>query len=67
MWAIGSAGTNYPRKWITDSFPDVTGKVMVPILAMSGYWEVTFGNQRMRLDTRAACDMKLRFQGVRAP
>jgi len=45
---------------------DVTGKVMVPILAMSGYWEVTFGGQRIRLDTRAELDeiqRKIRDRG----
>jgi Icc-related predicted phosphoesterase len=31
---------------------DVTGKVLVPILAMPGHWEVTFGGQRLRLETR---------------
>ena len=31
---------------------DVTGKVLVPILAMPGYWEVTFGGERRRLDSR---------------
>jgi hypothetical protein len=45
---------------------DVTGKVMVPILDMSGHWEVTFGNQRMRLDTKAELDeiqRKIRDRG----
>jgi len=32
---------------------DVTGKVLVPILAMPGYWEVSFGGQRMRPRTSA--------------
>src|SRR5580700_78132 len=45
---------------------DVTGKVMVPILAMPGHWEVTFANQRMRLETRAELDeiqRKIRDRG----
>jgi uncharacterized protein len=45
---------------------DVTGKVMVPILDMSGHWEVTFGHQRMRLDTKAELDeiqRKIRDRG----
>jgi Icc-related predicted phosphoesterase len=45
---------------------DVTGKAMVPILAMPGHWEVTFGNQRMRLETRAELDeiqRKIRDRG----
>jgi hypothetical protein len=24
MWAIGSAGTNYPKKWITDWMAGIT-------------------------------------------
>jgi len=40
---------------------DVTGKVMVPILAMPGHWEVTFANQRMRLETKAELDEYLRL------
>ena len=46
---------------------DVTGKVMVPILAMPGYWEVTFGGQRIRLETRAELDeiqRKIRDRGL---
>src|SRR5271165_1457345 len=35
---------------------DVTGKVLVPILAMPGYWEVTFGGKRLRLETKAELD-----------
>jgi len=35
---------------------DVTGKALIPILAMPGYWEVTFGGQRLRLDTQAELD-----------
>src|ERR1700722_1741492 len=31
---------------------DVTGKVMVPIVAHHGYWEVTVRGERMRLDRR---------------
>jgi Icc-related predicted phosphoesterase len=45
---------------------DVTGKVMVPILAMPSHWEVTFANQRMRLETRAELDeiqRKIRDRG----
>src|SRR5437773_12493030 len=35
---------------------DVTGKVLVPILAMPGYWEVSFGGQRLRLETETELD-----------
>jgi Icc-related predicted phosphoesterase len=45
---------------------DVTGKVLVPILAMPGYWEVTFGGQRLRLETKAELDeiqRKIRDRG----
>lgn len=31
---------------------DVTGKVMVPIVAYPGYWEVTIRGERLRLETR---------------
>lgn len=31
---------------------DVTGKVMVPIVARNGYWEVTLRGERLRLETR---------------
>src|ERR1700722_397717 len=31
---------------------DVTGKVMVPIIAYPGYWEVTIRGERRRLETR---------------
>jgi uncharacterized protein len=31
---------------------DVTGKIMVPIVAYPGYWEVTVRGERMRLDSR---------------
>src|ERR1700744_2390285 len=45
---------------------DVTGKVLVPILAMPGYWEVTFGGERLRLETKAELDdvqRKIRDRG----
>jgi uncharacterized protein len=45
---------------------DVTGKVMVPILAYPGYWEVTYAGERIRLDTRAELDeiqRKIRDRG----
>ena len=46
---------------------DVTGKVMVPILATSpGHWEVTFGGQRVQLETAAELDdikRKIRDRG----
>jgi uncharacterized protein len=45
---------------------DVTGKVMVPILAYQGYWEVTYGGERIRLETRAELDdiqRKIRDRG----
>ena len=32
---------------------DVTGKIMVPIVAYPGYWEVTVRGERLRLDSRA--------------
>src|SRR6202020_864987 len=35
---------------------DVTGKVMVPIVAYPGYWEVTIRGERRRLETRDALD-----------
>jgi Icc-related predicted phosphoesterase len=35
---------------------DVTGKALIPILSMPGYWEVTFGGQRMRLETKTELD-----------
>src|SRR5260370_16578691 len=36
---------------------DVTGKVMVPIVSLRpGHWEVTFGGQRVQLDTQAEPD-----------
>jgi len=31
---------------------DVTGKIMVPIVAYPGYWEVTVRGERMRLESR---------------
>ena len=45
---------------------DVTGKVMVPILAYPGYWELTYGGERIRLETRAELDeiqRKIRDRG----
>src|SRR5947209_5827359 len=45
---------------------DVTGKVLVPILAMPGHWEVTFAGKRLRLETRAELDeiqRKIRDRG----
>src|SRR5512142_1729961 len=45
---------------------DVTGKALVPILAMPGYWEVSFGGQRLRLDTQTELDeiqRKIRDRG----
>src|ERR1700745_1755354 len=45
---------------------DVTGKVLVPILALPGYWEVTFGGQRLRVETKAELDeiqRKIRDRG----
>jgi uncharacterized protein len=46
---------------------DVTGKVMVPIVSSStGHWEVTFGGQRVKLDTQAELDeikRKIRDRG----
>jgi Icc-related predicted phosphoesterase len=35
---------------------DVTGKVMVPIVAYPGYWEVTIRGERRRLETREELD-----------
>ena len=46
---------------------DVTGKVMVPVLATSpGHWEVTFEGQRVQLETQAELDeikRKIRDRG----
>src|SRR5580698_4433036 len=45
---------------------DVTGKIMVPIVAYHGYWEVTVRGERMRLDTREELlkvDQQLRDRG----
>ncbi len=45
---------------------DVTGKVMVPILAYPGYWELTYAGQRIRLETRTELDdiqRKIRDRG----
>jgi uncharacterized protein len=46
---------------------DVTGKVMVPIVSLQpGHWEVTFGGQRIQLDTQAELDnikRKIRDRG----
>src|SRR5580700_8525992 len=46
---------------------DVTGKVMVPIVSLRpGHWEVTFGGQRIQLDTEAELDnikRKIRDRG----
>jgi uncharacterized protein len=46
---------------------DVTGKVMVPIVATRpGHWEVSFGGQRVQLDTQAEVDdikRKIRDRG----
>jgi Icc-related predicted phosphoesterase len=35
---------------------DVTGKVMVPIIAYPGYWQVTIGGEAQRLETQAELD-----------
>ncbi len=46
---------------------DVTGKVMIPIVSLQpGHWEVTFGGQRIQLDTEAELDnikRKIRDRG----
>jgi uncharacterized protein len=46
---------------------DVTGKVMVPVVATApGHWEVTFGGQKVQLDTEAELDTikrKIRDRG----
>ena len=45
---------------------DVTGKVMVPVLEYPGYWELTYGGERIRLETRAELDdiqRKIRDRG----
>jgi uncharacterized protein len=39
---------------------DVTGKVMVPILAYPGYWELTFAGERVRVESRAELDDLMR-------
>jgi Icc-related predicted phosphoesterase len=35
---------------------DVTGKVMVPIIAYPGYWQVSIGGEAQRLETQAELD-----------
>jgi uncharacterized protein len=45
---------------------DVTGKIMVPIVAHHGYWEVTVRGERMRIDNREELlkvDQQLRDRG----
>jgi hypothetical protein len=45
---------------------DVTGKIMVPIVAYPGYWEVTVRGERLRLESRAELlkvDQQLRDRG----
>jgi Icc-related predicted phosphoesterase len=45
---------------------DVTGKVMVPILAYPGHWELTYAGERIRLESRAELDeiqRKIRDRG----
>jgi uncharacterized protein len=46
---------------------DVTGKVMIPVVSLRpGHWEVTFGGQRVHLDTQAELDeikRKIRDRG----
>jgi Icc-related predicted phosphoesterase len=45
---------------------DVTGKVMVPIVARNGSWEVSLGGQRIRLESKAELDeiqRKIRDRG----
>jgi Icc-related predicted phosphoesterase len=45
---------------------DVTGKVMVPILAYPGYWELTYAGERIRLESKAELDdiqRKIRDRG----
>src|SRR5216684_4085678 len=46
---------------------DVTGKVMVPIVAYPGYWEVTIRGERRRLDSREElleAERQLRDRGL---
>lgn len=45
---------------------DVTGKVMVPILAYPGHWELTYAGERIRLESKAELDdiqRKIRDRG----
>ncbi len=35
---------------------DVTGKIMVPIVARNGYWEVTIRGEKRRLENREALE-----------
>src|SRR5579875_720091 len=45
---------------------DVTGKVMVPIVARDGYWQLTYRGEPMRLETReelAEAERKIRDRG----
>lgn len=45
---------------------DITGKAMVPIIARSGYWQVSFAGQTLRLETHqelAEIERQLRNRG----
>jgi len=45
---------------------DVTGKMMIPIVAYHGYWEVTIRGERLRLETReqlADAEKRIRDRG----
>jgi Icc-related predicted phosphoesterase len=45
---------------------DVTGKVMVPIVAQAGYWQVTAHGEKLRLETReelAEAERQIRNRG----
>jgi uncharacterized protein len=45
---------------------DVTGKVMVPIIAHTGYWQVTHGGETLRLETHeelAEIERRIRNRG----
>ena len=46
---------------------DVTGKIMVPIVARNGYWEVTIRGERRRLENREALEAAAKQLGTAAP
>ena len=45
---------------------DVTGKVMVPITAHNGYWEVVFGGERRRIESKEELEQIQRLSQLAA-